>query len=189
MILERSREIFVKKGYAKVTMQDIVSVCGISRGGLYRYFSAPSEVFLAVFIEDEKQQKAVVEAALWEKRPAEEILMGLLKRLKADLGMTSSSLALATYEFFIENPEEQMIYRWQFDDLAELFREIIVYGIETEVFNEVEPAVWGRHLAYWISGLRLIAPVLSLADQRMDEEIGVMLAPLFRNKNLLHAIS
>ena len=41
-IIEKAREVFVEKGFKKVTMKDIVEVCDISRGGLYLYFENTS---------------------------------------------------------------------------------------------------------------------------------------------------
>ena len=38
-IVEKAREVFVEKGFKKVTMKDIVEACDISRGGLYLYLS------------------------------------------------------------------------------------------------------------------------------------------------------
>lgn len=35
-ILKKSKEMFMEKGYQAVTMTDIVGICEISRGGLYR---------------------------------------------------------------------------------------------------------------------------------------------------------
>lgn len=35
-ILKKSKEMFMEKGYQAVTMTDIVEICEISRGGLYR---------------------------------------------------------------------------------------------------------------------------------------------------------
>ena len=186
MILQKAREVFAAKGYAKVTMQDIVAACGISRGGLYRYFNSTSEIFLAVFVSEAREQKTAVETALWEKRPADEILLELIYRIEKELCSRGSALAMATYEFFIENHEEQLIYRWQFDDLSELFREIIVQGIEEGVFASVDAAAWGRHLAFWLNGLRLTLPVLEMPDQRIREEIDMMLQPLLNTEEKLN---
>ena len=48
LILETARTVFSLKGYRGVTMKDIVEACGISRGGLYLYFSSTEEIFLEV---------------------------------------------------------------------------------------------------------------------------------------------
>ena len=52
-ILAKAREIFSKKGFKNVTMQDIVDACDISRGGLYLHFSSVEDIFLAVLKAEE----------------------------------------------------------------------------------------------------------------------------------------
>ena len=47
-IVDKARGVFAEKGYKNVTMKDIVDACGISRGGLYLYFSSTQELFLEV---------------------------------------------------------------------------------------------------------------------------------------------
>ena len=47
-IVEKAREVFVEKGFKKVTMKDIVEACDISRGGLYLYFENTSQIFMEV---------------------------------------------------------------------------------------------------------------------------------------------
>ena len=45
-IVEKARDVFMEKGFKKVTMKDIVEACDISRGGLYLYFESTSQIFM-----------------------------------------------------------------------------------------------------------------------------------------------
>ena len=47
-ILEAAFEVFVKKGYSKTTMDDIVLVSNLSKGALYHYYGSKKELFLAL---------------------------------------------------------------------------------------------------------------------------------------------
>ncbi len=47
-ILEAAFEVFVKKGYSKTTMDDIVLTSNLSKGALYHYYSSKKELFLAL---------------------------------------------------------------------------------------------------------------------------------------------
>ena len=47
-IVEKARDVFMEKGFKKVTMKDIVEACDISRGGLYLYFESTSQIFMEV---------------------------------------------------------------------------------------------------------------------------------------------
>src|SRR5690625_5178920 len=54
-ILEKSKEVFKKKGFQTVTMSDIVKACDISRGGLYRYYQSTFEIFKEVLQMEEAE--------------------------------------------------------------------------------------------------------------------------------------
>ena len=47
-ILEAAFEVFVKKGYAKTTMDDIVIASNLSKGALYHYYGSKKELFLSL---------------------------------------------------------------------------------------------------------------------------------------------
>lgn len=46
--MEKATAVFVREGYTSVTMKDIVEACGISRGGLYKYYSSTKEIFVDI---------------------------------------------------------------------------------------------------------------------------------------------
>lgn len=43
-IIFSAREVFLKKGFNKTTMEDIVRASGVSKGGVYYYFSSTKEI-------------------------------------------------------------------------------------------------------------------------------------------------
>ena len=47
-ILNAAFEVFVKKGYAKTTMDDIVVSSNLSKGALYHYYKSKKELFLSL---------------------------------------------------------------------------------------------------------------------------------------------
>ena len=47
-ILNAAFEVFVKKGYAKTTMDDIVLASKLSKGALYHYYGSKKELFLSL---------------------------------------------------------------------------------------------------------------------------------------------
>ena len=47
-ILEAAFEVFVKKGYSKTTMDDIVLASKLSKGALYHYYGSKKELFLSL---------------------------------------------------------------------------------------------------------------------------------------------
>lgn len=47
-ILEAARQVFVDKGYAAATMQDIANVAGVATGSIYRYFESKADLIAEV---------------------------------------------------------------------------------------------------------------------------------------------
>ncbi|MBM6618666.1 TetR/AcrR family transcriptional regulator [Bacillus suaedaesalsae] len=44
-LLQVAREVFIEKGFESTTMKDIVEKSGLSRGGVYQYFSSTEEMY------------------------------------------------------------------------------------------------------------------------------------------------
>ena len=180
LILERSKKVFIEKGFANVMMKDIVDACGISRGGLYLYFSSTKEVFLTIFHKEAQLTADAVEVAMWEKMTAKEILIDTINVYKDQMMSQTPSMAHAVYEFFLENAEERMIRKWQFDGLSETIREILDYGINRQEFNKIDTSVYSRQIALFLDGMVLTMPVLEFPEKRIDEQISLLLSPIFK---------
>lgn len=58
LIIEKSRELFFKKGYSKTSLSEIAVECGISKGGLYHHYERKEDLFIesiiSIFIENER---------------------------------------------------------------------------------------------------------------------------------------
>ena len=47
-ILEAALRVFVKSGFSKTTMDDIVNESGLSKGAIYHHYGSKKELFLAL---------------------------------------------------------------------------------------------------------------------------------------------
>jgi len=57
-ILEKSKNVFIRKGFSNVSMKDIVEECNISRGGLYHHFPSVAELFAEMIEKEDKINNA-----------------------------------------------------------------------------------------------------------------------------------
>lgn len=48
MILDQALELFVQKGYAATSMEDIVKHTGVSKGSIYYHFSSKDDLFVSM---------------------------------------------------------------------------------------------------------------------------------------------
>lgn len=81
-ILETARQVFMEKGFKKVTMKDIVEACDISRGGLYLYFESTSQIFQEVMKLESEETDDVFSDNITEDATAADILMLFLQEQK-----------------------------------------------------------------------------------------------------------
>ncbi len=56
-ILKIAKKVFSEKGYEPTTMKDVVEQCGLSRGGVYQYFSSTEEMFRGIVELDDKSSE------------------------------------------------------------------------------------------------------------------------------------
>lgn len=80
MILQRSAEVFNRKGYYGATMTDIMEATGMEKGGIYRHFDSKDDLALEAFdyaVELVRQEFVI---ALKDKRDA-------IERLRAIVGV------------------------------------------------------------------------------------------------------
>jgi AcrR family transcriptional regulator len=64
-LMKAARQLFAKRGYSKVSTEEIVKKAGVTRGALYHHFAGKQDLFRAVFeqVEGELTQK-IAERAL-----------------------------------------------------------------------------------------------------------------------------
>ncbi len=60
-ILDIATEVFLEKGFQNTTMEDIIKVTTLSKGGFYYYFKSTSDIFFAIL--DRKTKKEIESTA------------------------------------------------------------------------------------------------------------------------------
>ena len=73
-LLRAAEEIFERRDYHEVQMDDVAEACGVGKGTLYRYFPSKQTLFLAVMFDGIQRLRVELEAATRaEKSPAKRI--------------------------------------------------------------------------------------------------------------------
>jgi AcrR family transcriptional regulator len=77
-LVKTARRLFAKRGYADVSIEEIVRAAGVTRGALYYYFEEKVHLFGAVAVSMGEEIAAKVESvAAGEKRPEKRLEVGL----------------------------------------------------------------------------------------------------------------
>lgn len=157
-IRSQAYQLFAEKGFKTVTMTDICEKTGLSRGGLYRYYSGTEEIFSEILSEE-----YVIADRIEKKEKARVILEDMLEAIKAEIMEKELSLSLAIYEYanlgnedFFTNINHKAKKRWI---------SLLEYGMETKEFQPVDAGQVSDLILYYYQGLRMWSRVISFDEQ------------------------
>lgn len=160
-ILSESHKLFVKKGFKDVTMKDVCEATGLSRGGLYRYFSGTDEIMACLLGQDYPVADQIRQGI-----PARQIMEEQLAECRREMLDSESSLSLAIYEFASVAPPHF------FDEgtLKEKMRwsQLICYGIGTGEFKPVDADRVADLIMYAYQGVRMWSRVMRMDESATD---------------------
>ena len=172
-IVEKAREVFMEKGYKKVTMKDIVDACDISRGGLYLYFENTDQIFMEVIKLESSEDDDVFSDSIKEDATATDILFLFLQEQKKELLQKKDTLTQAIYEYCFENelPKKENFLRKQFDSGVKIIERLLETGVETGEFYCENCKETARNIMYVLEGLKISAQTIGLKEEAVDRQI------------------
>lgn len=141
-ILEAAIKAFIVKGYELTTMKDIVDESGLSRGGVYLYFSNTEEIFLEILKMNDKDLISKVQylnkncSTIWEA------ILELGEIIKKEFSCSQSGLGPIIFEYFLSskrNKRTQSILNERFAIAEDCLTTLINTGIERDEFKPVFP--------------------------------------------------
>lgn len=152
-IRQEAYRLFADKGFKEVTMTDICKKTGLSRGGLYRYYSSTDEIFSEIL-----SKEYVIADRIGKQESARVILEDMLREIKGEIMDKELSLSLAIYEYanlgngeFFSHIHESAKKRWI---------SLINYGMEMNEFKEVNAEQVSDLILYYYQGLRMWSRVI-----------------------------
>lgn len=171
-ILKEAHALFSQKGFKAVTMTDICAKTGLSRGGLYRYYSGTEQIFSEIL-----SKEYVVFDRMEKGESAVSILEDMLEAIRREITEKELSLSLAIYEyanmgnelFFIE-ANEKAKRRWT---------SLLNYGIDQGEFHAVNVPQTVDLILYYYQGLRMWSRVIPFDRQEADNYVSSIKSLLF----------
>lgn len=125
-ILERSRELFFKHGYSRLSMDELAEDLGISKATLYRYFPDKESLLRAVMAETREWVLSQLQAIVRDDR------LPVKARLTAYLEFVSRFLSGLSRDF-VRDLRQKLPDMWQEMDT---FRRQQVFPLVSEVILE-----------------------------------------------------
>ncbi len=170
LILDKARELFVTRGFKDVTMKDIVEACGISRGGLYLYYSSTGEILKDILaIDSAGSDEALAEAFRQNAAPLK-ILELFLEAQKKELTSSKEALFMASYELASRKSDSESIrIRKQFDDAVTVLEMLIARGVRHGEMYSEDPHASAANIMFSIEGLKIMSASCGIQEREIDD--------------------
>jgi AcrR family transcriptional regulator len=175
-IIDAARRVFIKHGYNKATMQDVIEEAKMSRGGVYAYFNNIEHVFVEVLkLDDKKDSRVFIEPikgiALWDQ------LDNFIQLQQIEIKNVKESLVRAKSEFFLRegsiNDKESAHYIIKrYLNLKNAIEKFINMGLAQNEFTPVlAPENIALYMISFIDGLTLNSFSIGTRETKIDEQL------------------
>ena len=138
-ILDSALKVFVKKGYSKTTMDDIVANSGMSKGAIYHHYDSKKDLFLSLIEYWEQYFFSNIFDKDIDKTNSDDLLREIAKDV-VDTFKNRKYVFLAELEFWsLANHDEEIRKRTKslYVRLLSMFRKIIIKGIDSGVYKKI----------------------------------------------------
>ena len=157
-IMQEAYLLFAEKGFKAVTMTDICQKTGLSRGGLYRYYSGTEQIFSEIL-----SKEYVIADRIERHESAISILEDMLEAIRYEIMDKELSLSLAIYEYANLGNEDLFIIIN--NNARKRWISLLNYGMEVGAFKDVSPEQVTDMILYYYQGLRMWSRVIPFDKQ------------------------
>lgn len=174
-ILDSAYEVFSAQGYSKVSMHDICVKTGLSRGGLYRYFSSTKEIFAALLDNEINSAANRLQDAKDNDVSPNRLLDSYFSNCKMQILGKNNGFFFATHEFAFVETTMRKFMKERFDDALKMLTSILLKGQQEGVFKEkFEPRIMAEHILFTIDSFQTSAAILGVSEDRINEQIELL---------------
>jgi AcrR family transcriptional regulator len=184
MIIEKAREVFCQKGFLNVTMKDIVEACGISRGGLYLFFSSVEELFEAVIMNRNISRFEEVRQLIRQNANFYDLLDLYFNMQKERLLDMEDSILMATYEYYSvrQNPSDIEFRDNQIACIKKTIVDILELGVKQGAIINDNIEELAYNYLYLIEGMSVFGMFNNITEANIEAQIQVMKSMLIPSK-------
>jgi len=173
LILSKAKQVFLRKGFATVTMKDIIEECGISRGGIYLYFQSVDEIFMHVIEAHSQQKIREAKQYITSDMTFEQVINEFLAKQKKRLMNLENSFLVAMYEyrFAYRNEEHKDFFQNQFTYTKNIVVDILNFGFKERGFVNHNVDMLATSIVLLIEGISMLAIVVGVPEAFIDKQI------------------
>lgn len=174
-ILQAAKRVFQQKGFEPTTMKDIVEESGMSRGGVYMYFSSTEEIFQALFALLDEERSRYLQDLVETSETAWGAIEAFLRSVEQDIMHVRESFAPAVFEYLMtgwRKAERRPYLGERYDQAIRIYTQLLQKGVERGEFDPLLPlsAIAGT-LASMLDGLSLVSLYVGHEKLGLDNQI------------------
>jgi len=190
LILEKAKQVFIRKGFTAVTMKDIIEECNISRGGIYLYFQSVDEIFMQVIILHNEQKLKEARGYLAEDKSFRQLINEYFDKQKKRLLNINNSLLIAVYEYRFahkDDYDEEFFYN-QFLNTKTIVLEMLNYGVQKGDISDCMIDDLAVNIMFFIEGISMLGTAAGISEELMDNQIEFIKKMIFSHNQLQNKV-
>lgn len=154
-IVNEARELFARKGYDNVNVNDIASACDIGRRTVYTYFTGKDEIYMAVIeTELERLMARMAVVAQADLSPDKKLLEMIFTRLVAIKEVVHRNGSLKADFFQDIMLVEKVRKRFDRKEMG-ILRRVLNEGVKKGVFHIENVGLTAQIIHYCLKGLEV----------------------------------
>ena len=183
-ILSKAKQVFIQKGFAAVTMKDIIEECGISRGGLYLYFQSVDEIFMQVINLHNEQKLKEAKSYMSEATSFQQLIDGYFEKQKTRLLNINNSLLIAMYEYRFghKHDYDQEFFYNQLMRTKDIVLEILRYGVSAGEISNDQTEDMAMNIVFTIEGISMLGTAAGISEEWIDRQIAFIKKMIFSQR-------
>lgn len=173
-ILDCARQLFAKKGYGSVSMQDICADTGLSRGGLYRHYPSTAAIFAAIINDEQQAALSALDRAIADHVPPAKMLYAFLHSRMNRLVNGDVSFDNAVSEFAAAGEEGAALIRHRAETSVRILGEMLRLGHQSGDFNCADPENAAKHILWMLEGMAKHAALMPIDQSCMEAQLALI---------------
>lgn len=154
-IKESAAKVFIEKGFANTSMEDLVRESGLSKGGFYHYYKNTTDIIYDMMVDGINYRNEIIKKSLDQEK---EISLEFFAREMTKKVIDNTSLAGVYVEFLLakkRNKKLEEVYKILEEKTIESFKKINIDFEKYEIVSEKF-----EFLTYFINSMILSSNIL-----------------------------
>ena len=183
LILDKAEKVFIRKGFNRVTMKDIIDESNISRGGIYLYFSTVDDIFVEVVKKHNHTKIEGIRKNIEDSDDFNTLIDDFFLDQKNRLLNMDKSLfvAMIEYCFSHKNQSDRDFYTEQFFNTKNMISELLKFGQRTNAISAKNVGSLADSVMFLIEGLRSLAVSSGISEDLADKQLKVCKSMIYSN--------